>query len=79
MNSLFSLHSALSNAKIFIIRKLEQVKNMDSFIQTPNGFKVTKPEGFVAVDRLTKKAVKLVDRLEFSRANFNAPKNWIKG
>ena len=79
MNSMFSLHSDLSTAKIFIIRKLESVKNMDSFIQTPNGFKVTKPEGFVAVDKMTDNAVKLVDRLEFSRANFNAPKNWIKG
>tara|TARA_Y100000296_G_C5151662_1_gene246743 strand:+ start:189 stop:1391 length:1203 start_codon:yes stop_codon:yes gene_type:complete len=79
MNSLFSLHSALSEAKMFLIRKLEQIKNMDSFIQTPTGFKVTKPEGFVAVDKLSNKAVKLVDRLEFSRANFNAPKNWIKG
>jgi len=79
MSSMFSLHSDLSSAKIFIIRKLESVKNMDSFIQTPNGFKVTKPEGFVAVDKMTDNAVKLVDRLEFSRANFNAPKNWIKG
>ena len=45
---------------------------------TPNGYKVTAPEGFVAVDRAAG-AVKLVDRLEFSRANFTAEKDWVKG
>jgi len=38
---------------------------------------VTNPEGFVAIDR-TGKAVKLVDRMEFSRANFNVAKDWTK-
>ena len=42
------------------------------------GFEVTNPEGYVAVDRLGR-AVKLVDRLEFSTANFTVSKNWIKG
>ena len=39
---------------------------------------MTAPEGFVAVDRAAG-AVKLVDRLEFSRANFTAEKDWVKG
>jgi hypothetical protein len=39
---------------------------------------VTNPEGFVAVDKLKGNAVKLVDRLEFSQANFTAAKNWSK-
>jgi len=42
-------------------------------LETPDGFKVTAPEGFVAVDHLGN-AFKLVDRLEFSRANFNISK-----
>ena len=50
---------------------------MDTFIRTDNGYRVTAPEGFVAIDRMGD-AVKLVDRLEFSRANFNAAKNWTK-
>ena len=45
------------------------------FLKTSNGYKVTAPEGFVAVDR-SAGAVKLVDRLEFSRANFTMDKNW---
>jgi len=69
---------SLQNAKNFLIRKMNQIQSIGHFIKTPNGFKVTAPEGYVAVDRVAG-AVKLVDRLEFSRANFTIAKDWIKG
>ena len=65
----------LQTAKTIIIRKLERAESIGTFLKTPNGYKVTAPEGFVAIDRVGK-AMKLVDRLEFSRANFTAAKNW---
>ena len=43
-----------------------------------NGYKVTNPEGFVAIDRVSGGAVKLVDRMEFSFNNFTAIKAWDK-
>jgi hypothetical protein len=43
---------------------------------TSKGYKVTGPEGFVAIDKLSNSAVKLVDRMEFSANNFNAIKSW---
>ena len=64
-------------AKTFIIRKLEMVKTLGTFLRTDNGYKVTAPEGFVAIK--SGNALKLVDRLEFSRANFTAAKNWDQG
>ena len=74
----FDMQNLLVDAKEMVIRKLEKSRGlMDLFIRTENGYKVTQPEGFVAIDKLGK-AVKLVDRLEFSRANFNAAKNWTK-
>ena len=76
LDSIFSLHASLTEAKIILVRKLESVKSIGTFIQTANGFKVTAPEGFVGIDKYTNKAVKLVDRLEFSKANFTVPKNW---
>ena len=76
MDSIFSLHASITKAKILLVRKLESVKNIGTFIQTSKGFKVTAPEGFVGIDKYTNNAVKLVDRLEFSKANFNMPKNW---
>ena len=79
MDSLFSLHASLVEGKILLLRKLESVKSIGTFLQTSDGFKVTKPEGFVGIDKHTKNAVKLVDRLEFSRANFNLAKNWVTG
>lgn len=64
----------LTDAKTMIIRKLESVKDIGTYIKTENGFRVTAPEGFVAIKSGT--ALKLVDRLEFSRANFTVEKNW---
>ena len=79
LTSMFKLREALRSSKMIILRKLERVEGMKTFIRTDNGFKVTKQEGFVGVDKLSNKAIKLVDRLEFSRANFSVPKDWIKG
>ena len=75
---IFDMQNLLTDAKNTIIRKLEKAKGaMDTFIRTENGYRVTAPEGFVAIDQMGD-AVKLVDRLEFSRANFTAAKNWTK-
>ena len=65
----------LQTAKTLVIRKLERARSIGTFLRTPTGFKVTAPEGFVAIDHIGK-ALKLVDRMEFSRANFSADKNW---
>ena len=61
------------------VRKLEKIKSIGTFIKREDGYKVTAPEGFVAVDRIQNKALKLVDRLEFSKANFTVAKDWVKG
>lgn len=75
---MFDFMNDIIDAKLMIVRKLETIKSIGTFIRTDDGFKVTAPEGFVAVDRLKGNAVKLIDRLEFSQANFNATKNWSK-
>ena len=67
----------LQAAKNFMIRKLQKVNTFGTFLRTPDGYRVTAPEGFVAIR--SGQALKLVDRLEFSRANFTADKNWEKG
>ena len=67
------------NAKNKILNKLNSIKQlgMSTFIKTKNGFKVTSPEGYVVADS-SQRAVKLVDRLEFSYNNFTAIKNCDK-
>jgi len=76
---IFDLMNLINDAKLFIVRKLETIKSsVDSFIKTDNGFKVTGPEGFVAVSKLTGGALKLVDQMAFSHANFTAAKSWMK-
>ena len=50
IDSIFRLHAALTLPNPIIIRKLESVKSIGTFVRTDDGFKVTAPEGFVAVD-----------------------------
>ena len=71
-------HVSLGNAKNFLIQKLAQIQSIGHFIRTSSGYRVTNPEGFVAVNK-SAGSVKLVDRLEFSRANFTIAKDWVKG
>ena len=55
--------------KAFVLKKMNQAQAIGSFQQTDGGLEVTEPEGFVAVDKVGN-AIKLVDRLEFSKLNF---------
>ena len=80
LTGLLSLMNDVVDAKRMIIDKLNQANRMPMFLRTVNGFKITDQEGFVAIDKLKGGAVKLVNRLEFSKANFspNIIKGWQK-
>ena len=77
---IFKLMNLMVDAKQTLINKMNQIGSMKTFVRTRNGFKVTGVEGFVAIDRMSGNAVKLVDRLEFSKANFSPDvlKGWQK-
>ena len=79
LTNIITFQNLLVDAKMQIVKKLNSVKGLtDTFIKTSNGFKVTNPEGYVAIDRVSGGAVKLVDRMEFSFNNFTAIKAWDK-
>ena len=79
LTQIITFQNYLVDAKMEIVKKLNSVKGLtDTFIKTKNGFKVTNPEGYVAIDRVGGGAVKLVDRMEFSFNNFTAIKAWDK-
>ena len=76
---IITFQNLLVDSKMQIVKKLNSVKGLtDTFVKTKNGFKVTNPEGYVAIDRVSGGAVKLVDRMEFSFNNFTAIKSWDK-
>jgi len=58
-------------AKIVIVSKMNKAEGIGTFLKTASGFMATSVEGYVAIDHTGKNAVKIVDRLEFSRANFS--------
>ena len=77
LTQVITFQNLLVDAKMQIVKKLNSVKGLtDTFIRTSNGYKVTNPEGYVAIDRVSGGAVKLVDRMEFSFNNFTAIKAW---
>lgn len=78
ISKIFDFMNIIVQAKNIIISKMNSASRIGTFLRTPNGFKATTPEGYVAIDHLSNGAVKLVDRLEFSRANIspNISKGW---
>ena len=76
--NLFKVSKLLSEAKNIFIAKYDKAVATKHFIDNGDGtLSVTKAEGFVAVDH-TESGIKLVDRLEFSKNNFNAGKPGAK-
>jgi hypothetical protein len=67
---IFDLVVILGKAKQMIVDKMNEAGHISTFIRTANGFRVTGVEGFVAIDHVGN-AVKIVDRMEFSRSNFS--------
>jgi hypothetical protein len=71
LQAMLTFYKAVQQMKGFVLKKMNQAMAIGSFSQTDNGLQVTEPEGFVAVDK-SGNAVKLVDRLGFSRRNLTA-------
>lgn len=74
---IFEIAEKLTAIKEMIINKMNEAGHISTFIKTASGFKVTGVEGFVAIDHLSGGAVKIVNRMEFSKANFSS--DVIKG
>ena len=73
ITAVYDLYMMLIKAKLVIIAKLGKLQSTQTFAADGNGFKATSGEGFVAIDRMGN-ALKLVDRMEFSRLNFGTGK-----
>jgi hypothetical protein len=65
----------ITNLKKLFINKLNNIESIAHFYKTENGYEAGAPEGYVAIDHVGG-AVKIVDRLEFSRRNFTTPKDF---
>ena len=77
LQAMLTFYKAVQQMKAFVLKKMNQAMAIGSFQQTDSGLEVTEPEGFVAVDK-SGNAVKLVDRLGFSRRNLTAVSKFKK-
>ncbi len=77
---MFELQKVIVLAKLKLINSLNKLSNVSTFLKTKKGYRVTGEEGYVAIDKLGGDAVKIVDRMEFSYANFSPDvlKGWDK-
>jgi len=77
---MFELQKQIVLAKLKLINSLNKLSKIDTFLKTTKGYRVTGEEGYVAIDKLGGDAVKIVDRMEFSYANFSPDilKGWDK-
>lgn len=76
LENIFTMMNLLIDAKEMIISKMDQASNITTLLRTKDGFQVTAPEGYVAIDN-DGSALKLVNRMQFSHANFSP--DYIKG
>ena len=80
LKKIFDLQKVIVLAKLKLINILNKLNNTQTFLKTKKGYEVTGQEGYVAIDKLGGDAVKIVDRMEFSFANFSPDilKGWDK-
>lgn len=76
LTQMLSMYNTTIKAKNIILNKLKNIQQIGTFKKTNTGLQVTDPEGFVAINSKGN-AVKLVDRLAFSRTNLTTQKNWV--
>jgi hypothetical protein len=75
LTKMLAMYNQTIKAKNIILNKLKNIQKIGTFNRTDKGLEVTDPEGFVAINAQGN-AVKLVDRLNFSRTNLTTQKNW---
>jgi hypothetical protein len=71
LENIFTLMNLIAEAKLILVKKMDEVKTLNTFLLTKDGYKVTGVEGYVAIDKIKGNAVKLIDRMQFSYANFS--------
>ena len=72
LQKIFDLQKLIILAKLKLINILDRFNSIKTFLKhTKTGYQTTGSEGFVAIDTLGGDAVKIVDRMEFSYANFS--------
>ena len=73
--ALVTVYKSIQDAKLPFIDKLGATQTrFGTFFKKEDGYQVTKPEGYVAI-QYGKKAYKIVDRLTFSAENLNKSPN----
>jgi len=72
---IFDFYVAIANVKLMFLKTLSSGV-IGSYYEDQGKYRSTTGEGLVISDSKTNDVIKIVDRLDFSRINFNQPKDW---
>lgn len=75
---LYDIQKTFEKMKSALLKILEQVQSIGSYVESDRGYSVTSPEGYVILSDDHNTVVKLIDRNVFSFLNFNIQKDWKK-
>jgi len=75
LSGIIEFMKEITNLTKLFINTLNNIESIAHFYKTADGYEAGSPEGYVAIDHVGG-AVKIVDRLEFSRRNFTTPKDF---
>ena len=73
-NAMLAMYKKMQEAKQLVIDQLDHLETFRTYVQTPNGYRLTNPEGYVL--HHNGDMIKLVNRIEFSYINFTLSKEW---
>lgn len=74
---IFAIHINIQKLKKILLDNLQTNSEIHTYVKNVSGYFETEHEGFVVSDKSGNNPIKLIDRLEFSRANFSG--DVIKG
>lgn len=73
---MFSFFNHITEIKTVFLSKIKGFGGLEAFYKEGDKYTRTAGEGLVIADTETHEIAKIVDRLDFARQNFNAPKEW---
>lgn len=73
---LFTFFNIVTDIKAAFLKSVKSFGGIEAFYKEGDKYTRTAGEGLVIADTQSHEIAKIIDRLDFARQNFNAPKDW---
>lgn len=73
---MFAFFNTVTDIKFAFLKSIKSFGGIEAFYKEGDKYTRTAGEGLVIADTQSHEIAKIIDRLDFARQNFNAPKDW---